>query len=374
MPPTLTPYFSDNFTRADENPLAVPPWELNFGSQAASVLEIVSDLCQAPLSQGLEFYLGNGFEPNTDVYASATIANIAFSGVGGLLLQVRADRVTDGFFGDGYFLAVYNYGEEPTGPDSRVQTYVYSYNHSTGFSLLGFTDGGELNVGDVFTLVAVGTTIFVLQNGIIRMEMTDTAYAVGLTSLGAENSGDPTQAQVSNFEMGSAAVSTYSISGNAGAAGVTVGCLGLGFRSVVTDSDGNYTIPNLPDDWSYFLTPSLAGYTFSPTLQAVSVSGADVANVNFTAVPTPDPSSLPFLGSVTVVDGVPSGMNDVFLGTLNVLDSPPDGQRVPYLGKVRVVGSAPAGPRNVLLGSVVVVDSKPANIVKDVWLGSVVEG
>lgn len=55
--------------------------------------------------------------------------------------------------------------------------------------------------------------------------------------------------------------------------------------SVVADGSGNYSITGLPNA-SYTITPSLAGYTFSPTSRAVTVSGADVGGVNFTATKT----------------------------------------------------------------------------------------
>ena len=52
--------------------------------------------------------------------------------------------------------------------------------------------------------------------------------------------------------------------------------------SVVADGAGNYTITGLPNA-TYTITPSLAGYTFTPVSRQVTVNGANVTGVNFTA-------------------------------------------------------------------------------------------
>ena len=77
---------------------------------------------------------------------------------------------------------------------------------------------------------------------------------------------------------------TYSVSGTiatsagTGISGVTVS---NGTVSTTTNSSGVYTLSGLSDA-TYTLTPSLSGYTFSPTSRSVTVSGANVTGVNFT--------------------------------------------------------------------------------------------
>jgi hypothetical protein len=76
---------------------------------------------------------------------------------------------------------------------------------------------------------------------------------------------------------------TYSISGTVtGASGVTVTLGGASTASALTDSNGNYSFTGLLDG-SYTLTPSKAGYTFSPESLAFNLSGGDVAGQDFTA-------------------------------------------------------------------------------------------
>ena len=78
--------------------------------------------------------------------------------------------------------------------------------------------------------------------------------------------------------------STYSISGTittsagAGISGVTVS---NGSLTATTNSSGAYTLTGLANA-TYTLTPSLSGYTFSPTSRSVTVNSADVSGVNFT--------------------------------------------------------------------------------------------
>jgi hypothetical protein len=74
-------------------------------------------------------------------------------------------------------------------------------------------------------------------------------------------------------------VATYSISGNAGTTGATVTA---GSQGATSDASSNYTIGNLANG-TYTVTPSKSGCTFSPASQSVSVSGANVTGINFTA-------------------------------------------------------------------------------------------
>jgi len=63
--------------------------------------------------------------------------------------------------------------------------------------------------------------------------------------------------------------------------GVTVTLAGTSSAATSTDSSGNYSFAGLPAG-SYTVTPSLAGYGFTPASSAVTLSGADVTGVNFT--------------------------------------------------------------------------------------------
>lgn len=74
-----------------------------------------------------------------------------------------------------------------------------------------------------------------------------------------------------------------SISGAiSGGAGATISLSGTASASVTADSSGNYQFTGLANG-TYTVTPKKTGYTISPTTQNVSLSGANVAGVNFSA-------------------------------------------------------------------------------------------
>ena len=78
---------------------------------------------------------------------------------------------------------------------------------------------------------------------------------------------------------------TYGISGTVSglvSAGVTVSLTGAATASTTTDASGNYSFTGLANG-AYTVTPSLAGYTFTPANAAVTVSGASVTGKNFTS-------------------------------------------------------------------------------------------
>jgi hypothetical protein len=76
---------------------------------------------------------------------------------------------------------------------------------------------------------------------------------------------------------------TYSISGavsGAALSGVTIVLSGSTTNSKTTDANGNYSFSNIANG-DYMVTPSLTGYTFTPTSRSVTVSGANITGTNF---------------------------------------------------------------------------------------------
>ncbi len=89
-----------------------------------------------------------------------------------------------------------------------------------------------------------------------------------------------------NF-TGTLAAATYSVSGTvatargAPIAGVTITLSGAANATTTTDANGNYTFTGLVNG-AYTVTPSFAGYTFSPLNRNVTVNNANVTGQNFT--------------------------------------------------------------------------------------------
>ena len=78
---------------------------------------------------------------------------------------------------------------------------------------------------------------------------------------------------------------TYSISGTVSGAvqqGVQVSLAGTAPATTTTDTSGKYSFAGLANG-TYTLTPSLAGYTFSPVSAMALLNGADLTGKNFTA-------------------------------------------------------------------------------------------
>ena len=93
-----------------------------------------------------------------------------------------------------------------------------------------------------------------------------------------------TNADVADIDF-TATLLTYAISGTITLdgqplAGVAVAD-GNG-HSDTTNANGRYTLADLPPG-DYTLTPVLAGYTFAPPSQAVTLTNADVADIDFAA-------------------------------------------------------------------------------------------
>ena len=76
---------------------------------------------------------------------------------------------------------------------------------------------------------------------------------------------------------------TYSISGTiAGSSGAMVALSGPSSATATTNSSGAFTFSGLTDG-NYSLTPTKNGYTFAPTSLSITLNGANVTGVNFTA-------------------------------------------------------------------------------------------
>lgn len=116
--------------------------------------------------------------------------------------------------------------------------------------------------------------------GHISWSSTQTNAKIGLSNTGT-GLGD-----IAGIAFMSAAPPTFSISGSAGVAGATVAYSGTSSGSVMADGSGNYEIDGLADG-DYVITPSKAGYTFSPTSHSETVDGENITGVDFTATANP---------------------------------------------------------------------------------------
>ena len=83
------------------------------------------------------------------------------------------------------------------------------------------------------------------------------------------------------------AMQTWSISGVVSASsGTTLTLTGAESASTTPDGSGNYSFNSLPNG-AYTVTPSNAGFNFSPVSQAINLNGANASGINFAAVVKP---------------------------------------------------------------------------------------
>ncbi len=120
-----------------------------------------------------------------------------------------------------------------------------------------------------------------LASGAYTVTPSRVGYTFSPNSLGATING----ANVTGINF-AAAAQTFSISGTisptVGGSGATVALSGAASASTIADSSGRYSFSGLANG-TYAITPSHAGYTFSPGTQAATVNGANISGINFSA-------------------------------------------------------------------------------------------
>lgn len=84
------------------------------------------------------------------------------------------------------------------------------------------------------------------------------------------------------FGLSAPSPKTYSITGTAGVGSASVALTGTSAGATTANSSGAFTFSNLANG-TYTVTPSLSGYTFSPSSQTVSINGGNVTGMSFTA-------------------------------------------------------------------------------------------
>jgi hypothetical protein len=65
-----------------------------------------------------------------------------------------------------------------------------------------------------------------------------------------------------------------------------------GSLTTTTDSNGHYSFTNATNGSLYIITPSMVGYTFTPSSLSITVDNANITDQNFTAVPDGSAASL----------------------------------------------------------------------------------
>jgi hypothetical protein len=204
-------------------------------------------------------------------------------------------------------------GANVTGLDFAASTSTGG-THSISGTVSGAVTSGvtlALTAGPVGGSVVSGAsgsyTITGLPDGTYTVTPSLAGYSFAPTSLSVTVAG----ADVTGQSFTSTAL-TYSVSGHVtglGSTSATVTLGGAASATTTTDSGGMFTFTGLTNG-SYTVTPTAAGYTFTPASRSVTVTGGDVSGVDFTAA-----LAAVYTVSGTVSGSVASGVTVTLSGT-----------------------------------------------------------
>ena len=186
---------------------------------------------------------------------------------------------------------VYSYGTSSTYPTSTFNAanywvdvlYAQASSYAAGGRVTGNFAGTTLTLsgakGGTSGVDASGNYSF---NNLANGTYTITPSSPGVTYTPASQTVTINGAHALGINFVASTVS-YTVSGTvAGAPNDAVVLSGANTYNTVTDASGNYTFTGVVNG-SYTVTPSAAGFTVSPASQPVTVNGANVTGVNFTA-------------------------------------------------------------------------------------------
>lgn len=135
----------------------------------------------------------------------------------------------------------------------------------------------------------------------------DTQYCYTVAAVDSSNNVSPQSSQQCATTHALPVETTYTIAGKitlngAGLQSVTITLTGTGSTTATTDSNGNYSFTGAQNG-SYTITPSLAGYSFTPSSIPITVDNGDVTVQEITASTTVTIPSAPTSVSASAGDG-----------------------------------------------------------------------
>jgi hypothetical protein len=167
-------------------------------------------------------------------------------------------------------------GDFTSGDTYTIQSITIAGNAGVAGVTLSYTDGSLKTA----TTDGSGNYSFLVSynwSGTVTPSKTGFTFSPGSKSYSNLTSNKTT-------EDYTATAITYTISGNAGAADVTLSYTDGSPKTATTDGSGNYSF-GVSYNWSGIVTPSKTGYTFTPTSKSYTNVTADQAAQNYTATP-----------------------------------------------------------------------------------------
>ena len=173
----------------------------------------------------------------------------------------------------------------PPSPSTLVISNIQTGTITTSSSQIVWATNVPANSSvDYGTTTAYGNSTPVDSTMVTSHQVTISGLAAGTTYYYQVNSSD---SKGNNGHSGGNKLKTagFSIAGtispSTGGNGATVTLGGAASATTTADSSGNYTLAGLPNG-TYMITPSHAGYTFTPSSQSMTLNGGNITGVNFT--------------------------------------------------------------------------------------------
>ena len=167
-------------------------------------------------------------------------------------------------------------------------TLTFWVYHDTGYPTAADQVQAEVSTnGSTWTSVGAAVNRYDGSTGWSQATVDLSAYrgqSVELGLLGTSEYGNDLYVDDVAIAGSSSGAATYAVAGTVTLGGSALSGVTIsdGSTTALTSSSGAFTLAGLPDG-TYTLTPSLSGYTFTPATDTVTVNGASVSGVSFTA-------------------------------------------------------------------------------------------
>ena len=268
---------SDSFAGTDANPIG-GSWTTFQTNSVFAAAQRVSNKAEGTATGKNSTAWWNGLTWNADQWAQVTIGACSANSYVGVVL--RQDTATS--------QTCYQFlWHGSTG--SSGAWFIYKVTGGATFSQLATGPTVPVNVGDVLTASAIGTTLSFYLNGNLLTTVVDSSISVGAAGFNIQPTvviGNATLSAWSGGNIVSSPSVLFGISGSLGAdgAGATVSWSGPSSGSVIADGSGNYNTGEvLANGVAYIITPIKSGAVFSPLNSSQTVFNADISGINFTA-------------------------------------------------------------------------------------------
>src|SRR5260370_10684043 len=191
-----------------------------------------------------------------------------------------------------------------SGPNTQAPAPPQTYSISGTISPVAGGSGGTVTRSGAANATSTADssgnfTFSGLANGTYTVTPTHAGYTFNPSSLNVTVNG----ANINTGMNFTATALTFNLSGTispaAAGSGAKVTLSGAATTTTTADGAGNYTFPGLANG-AYAVTPSRTGYTFNPSTQTATVTGANVTGVNFTAQTSP---TFSISGTITPTTG-----------------------------------------------------------------------